>query len=133
LRKKLGPTGGVVDPKTKSEIRHGSSPDSSSFVPSTDEDHRGPYLVRSINPREQSVTGKVTGLQWEPVTSFTLKFPADSDFARRTGLRAIEVYQVSRTELRQVTLINGASVHILGLLFEDAGTLKMVAKRIAKP
>jgi hypothetical protein len=89
--------------------------------------------ARSINPRERSVTGKVSAIQWGPVTYFTLTMPADSEFARDTGLRSILVYQVSGTQLRHVTLINGASVHITGLLFEDAGTLKMVAKRIGKP
>jgi hypothetical protein len=90
-------------------------------------------LAPRINSREQSVTGKVSAIQWGPVTSFTLKIPADSDFVKLTGLRSLLVYQVSGTQIRHVTLINGATVHIVGLLFEDAGTLKMVAKRISEP
>ena len=116
----------LVDPKRKSGA-------GDSFALTTDLDAPGPYRPRGINPRERSVTGKVSGIQWGPVTYFTLTIPADSDFVKHTGLRSILVYQVSGTQVRHVTLINGATVHIIGLLFEDAGTLKMVAKRIMKP
>jgi cytoskeletal protein CcmA (bactofilin family) len=137
----------AVDSKTKFDIKNDVSLDSLPFTPSFDGSHISmgqeveidadgnstqPIEARKISLREQTVLGTLSGIQVGPVTSFTLTVPADSAFAKLTGLQSITVYQVSGTDLHGLTLTNNATVRVRGLLFVDGASLKMVAKRISK-
>lgn len=63
--------------------------------------------------------------------TFTLTVASDSAFATLTGSTAITVYQQSSSELFGLSSIaNGNTIRVRGLLFDDAGTWKLVCSRI---
>jgi hypothetical protein len=65
--------------------------------------------------------------------TFVLALPADSAFAKLTGRSWVTVYQRSGTEMRgAATVTNGSVVQVRGLLFNDAGTFRLVATRIVQ-
>jgi hypothetical protein len=92
-----------------------------------------PIAARKITLHVQSITGTVSNLQTGSITSFTLTVPADSAFARLSGMQNITIFQISGTELHDVSVANNASLRVRGLLFVDNGTLKMVAQKISRP
>ena len=66
--------------------------------------------------------------------TFTMTPAADSAFTSMTGTTSMNVFQQSGTTLSGLTSIaNGAGVQVRGLLFQDAGTWKLVASRITAP
>ncbi|MDR3682385.1 MAG: DUF5666 domain-containing protein, partial [Geothrix sp.] len=66
--------------------------------------------------------------------SFTLTLPADSAFTTLTGATTVQVYQQAGTQLHDLTAIaNGNDVVVRGLLFNDAGTFRLVASWIVAP
>jgi len=66
--------------------------------------------------------------------TFTLTLPSDSAFATLTGTTTLQVYQQAGTQLHGLTtLANGNGVVVRGLLFDDAGTYRLVASWIALP
>jgi Domain of unknown function (DUF5666)/Domain of unknown function (DUF4382) len=66
--------------------------------------------------------------------TFTLTVPSDSAFATMTGMTAITVYKQAGTQMFNTpSLGNGSNVEVRGLMFDDAGTYKMVAAWIVTP
>ena len=66
--------------------------------------------------------------------TFTLTLASDSYFAIMTGANTITVYQQQGTELYGITGIsNGHTVLVRGLMFDDGGVFRMVARRIMNP
>ena len=66
--------------------------------------------------------------------TFTMTLASDCYFAVMTGATTVTVYQQPGTELYGLTNItNGQSVEVRGLMFNDSGTYRMVARRILNP
>ncbi|HEV2396968.1 MAG TPA: DUF5666 domain-containing protein [Candidatus Sulfotelmatobacter sp.] len=66
--------------------------------------------------------------------TFTMTLASDCYFAVMTGASTVTVYQQPDTELYGLTSIaNGQSVEVRGLMFNDSGTYRMVARRILTP
>ena len=66
--------------------------------------------------------------------TFTLTLPTDSAFTTLTGTTTVQVYQQTGTQLRGLTAIaNTNDVVVRGLLFNDAGTYRLVASCIVLP
>jgi hypothetical protein len=94
----------------------------------------GTLTANEIDLEEQGLSGTVSGYSGSAPTTFTLTLPSDSAFTSLTGSTAVTVFQQAATELWGLTSItNGATVHVRGLLFFDAGTYKLVASRIMAP
>lgn len=84
----------------------------------------------------QMVKGTVSNLTSTGSNSstFTLTVPADSVFATLTGSTTLTVFKQPGTDLRNsITINNGDTVRVRGLLFLDGASLKLVARRIGKP
>jgi hypothetical protein len=82
----------------------------------------------------QTLSGQVSNLAGTGAsTQFTLTVPRDSVFALLTGQTTITVFQVSQTELNGVTVVDGASLRVRGLLFFDGTNYRLVASRYAGP
>jgi hypothetical protein len=82
----------------------------------------------------QTLSGQVSNLAGTGAsTQFTLTVPSDSVFALLTGQTTITVFQVSQTELNGVTVVDGASLRVRGLLFFDGTNYRLVASRYAGP
>ncbi len=63
--------------------------------------------------------------------TFTMTLAADCYFSVMTGTSTVTVYQQPGTELYGLTNIaNGQSVEVRGLMFNDSGVYRMVARRI---
>ncbi len=95
----------------------------------------GTIDASEIDLEQQGLSGTVSGYTGSgtPAT-FTLTVAADSAFRTLTGATTLTVIQQPGTQLRGMTTIsNGATVHVRGLLFLDAGTYKLVASRIMAP
>lgn len=100
----------------------------------------GGGMMGSMNASEcdlvqQGFSGTVSGYTSSGgQATFTLTMAPDSYFASVTGTTALVVYQQPGTELYGLTSItNGQTVHVRGLMFNDAGTFRMVAGRIMNP
>lgn len=66
--------------------------------------------------------------------TFTLTLASDCYFAVMRGASTVTVYQQLGTELYGLTNIaNGQSVEVRGLMFNDNGAFRMVARRILNP
>ena len=66
--------------------------------------------------------------------TFTLTLAADSFFAVMTGVNTITVYQQPQTELYGLTSISdGQTVEVRGMIFNDGGVFRLVARRILNP
>jgi hypothetical protein len=66
--------------------------------------------------------------------TFTLTMPSDSAFATMTGMTTMTVYKQAGTQMFNTpSLGNGSNVEVRGLMFDDAGTYKMVAAWIVTP
>jgi hypothetical protein len=66
--------------------------------------------------------------------TFTLTLPADSAFTTLTGAATVQVYQQTATQLHGLaTIADAQDVVVRGLLFNDAGTYRLVASWIVAP
>jgi len=92
----------------------------------------GTLTATSVRLEQRGLRGTVSG--YTPSGSeatFVLTVPADSAFARLTGKTSVTVYQRATTLFTgAATLSNGSVVQARGLLFNDAGTLRLVAARV---
>lgn len=92
----------------------------------------GALTATSVRLAQQGLRGTVSG--YTPSGSeatFVLTVPADSAFAKLTGKTSITVYQRATTLLTgAANLSNGSVVQARGLLFNDAGTLRLVATKV---
>lgn len=86
----------------------------------------------SVRLGQQGLRGTVSSyVQSGTSATFVLTLAADSAFAGLTGASSIAVYQRAATQLRGASAIsNGSTVQVRGLLFNDRGTLRLVASRI---
>lgn len=84
---------------------------------------------------QQGLTGTVSNYAASGgQATFTLTLSSDSYFAIMTGANTITVYQQPGTELYGITGISdGQTVLVRGLMFDDGGVFRMVARRIMKP
>lgn len=84
-----------------------------------------------IRLEQQGLRGTVSGYSASgSEASFVLVLPADSAFARLTGVASVTVHRRPGTVVRGTPLSNGGSVIVRGLLFVDGSALRMVAERI---
>lgn len=95
----------------------------------------GTINASEIDLEPQGLSGTVSGYTANgSQASFTLTLPTDSAFATLTGSTTVTIFQQAGTTLAGLNAVsNGATVHVRGLLFLDAGTYKMVAGRIMAP
>lgn len=84
---------------------------------------------------QQGLTGTVSNYSASGgQATFSLTLSSDSYFAIMTGANTITVYQQPATELYGINSIsNGQTVLVRGLIFDDGGVFRMVARRIMNP
>lgn len=92
----------------------------------------GTLTATTVRLGEQGLRGTVSGYTASGAeATFTLTFPAESAFAKLTGKTTVTVYQRANTLLSGATSVtNGSLVQVRGLLFNDAGSFRLVASRI---
>jgi hypothetical protein len=92
----------------------------------------GTLTATSVRLVQQGLRGTVSGYAPSGAeATFVVTVPADSAFARLTGKTSVTVYQRAGTLLTGAANIsNGSVVQVRGLLFNDAGTLRLVAARV---
>lgn len=84
---------------------------------------------------KQGLTGAASAVSISGSTgTFTLTLPADSAFAKLTGVTTVTVHQQPGTQLKGLTAVtNNTSVRVRGLLFFDGVNYQLVAGRIGLP
>jgi hypothetical protein len=80
-----------------------------------------------VKLQEQALTGTISGLS---AGNFTLTPSTTSAFFSLTGVSSITVNTLPSTEVTGLTLANGNTVTVRGLLFVNAGAYTMLASRI---
>ena len=98
----------------------------------TEDEHGMTGTVRRVKLEQQALTGTISGLS---NGQFTLTVADDSAFKLLTGKNTITVLPQRNTEVRSLTLNNGMSVRVRGLLFFDPShaSYTLVAGRIGNP
>jgi hypothetical protein len=92
----------------------------------------GTMTASEVALEPQGMTGTIsTAVTSGSSTSLTLTLPSDSAFTTLTGATSVTIFQQANTTISGTSPIaSGASVHVFGLLFFDAGQWKMVAARM---
>ncbi len=92
----------------------------------------GTMTASEVALEPQGMTGTIsTAVTSGSSSSLTLTLPSDSAFTTLTGATSVTVFQQANTTISGTSPIaSGASVHVFGLLFFDAGQWKMVAARM---
>lgn len=95
----------------------------------------GTVTASALRLEPQALHGTVSGYTVNGTqASFTLTLPSDSAFATLTGVSTLQVYQQASTRLMGLQAVsNGTDVAARGLLFNDAGTYRLVAGWITLP
>ena len=95
----------------------------------------GTITASAMRLEPQALHGTVSGYTVSGTqASFTLTLPADAAFTTLTGASTVVVYQQAATRMMGLASVaNGADVAARGLLFNDAGTYKLVAGWITLP
>ena len=95
----------------------------------------GTVTASAVRLEPQALHGTVSAYTISGTqAAFTLTLPADSAFSTLTGATTLLVYQQASTRLMGLQAVsNGADVAARGLLFNDAGTYKLVAGWITLP
>lgn len=89
--------------------------------------------ANKVRLKEQALTGTVSGFtQNGNAATFTLTVASNSAFAMLAGQSTVTVFQQPSTKTK-VTVANGATVEVRGLLFFASGNYNMVAGRIQQP
>lgn len=89
--------------------------------------------ANKVRLKEQALTGTVSGLaQNGNAATFTLTVPTSSVFAMLAGQSTVTVFQQPSTRTK-ITVANGATVEVRGLLFFTSGKYNLVAGRILQP
>jgi hypothetical protein len=83
-----------------------------------------------IKLTEQALVGTVSALSGN---TFTLTVGANSAFALLTGTTTVTVQTQNATVIKNVTLANGNTVRVRGLLFVNGGSYTLVAARVLQP
>ncbi|HMK31644.1 MAG TPA: DUF4382 domain-containing protein [Terriglobales bacterium] len=87
----------------------------------------GEVSTPEVDLQQQPLSGTVSNLT---ATNFTLTVAGDSVFSTLTGATSVVVYVQPSTQVLGITLSNGASVTVRGLLFKDSSTYRLVAARV---
>ena len=87
----------------------------------------GTLTAGEVDLEHQAPHGTVSALSGN---TFTLTLASDSSLATIAKVTTVTVFKQPETEVDGVTLANGASVVVRGLLFFDGGTFKLVADHI---
>jgi hypothetical protein len=95
----------------------------------------GTVTASQVKLHSQALVGTVSAYaQSGQQAQFVLTLPVNSAFALLTGSNTLTVFQQAGTELNDgVTVGNGGTVRVRGLLFLDAGSYKLVAGKIGMP
>jgi hypothetical protein len=91
----------------------------------------GTLTAASVRLVQQGLRGTVSA--YTPAgaeATFILTMPADAAFSKLTGKTSVTVYQRAGTLLTPANVSTGSVVQVRGLLFNDAGTLRLVASRV---
>jgi hypothetical protein len=89
--------------------------------------------ANKVRLKAQTLTGTVSGFtQNGNAATFTLTVASNSVFAMLSGQSTVTVFQQPSTRTR-VTVANGATVEVRGLLFFTSGKYNLVAGRILQP
>jgi hypothetical protein len=89
--------------------------------------------ANKVRLKQQALTGTVSGFtQNGNAATFTLTVPTSSVFAMLAGQSTVTVFQQPSTRTR-ITVANGATVRVRGLLFFTSGKYNLVAGRIVQP
>jgi hypothetical protein len=92
----------------------------------------GTLTATSVRLGQQGLRGIVSAYTSAGAqATFVVTMPADSAFARLTGRTSVTVYQRATTWVTgAANVTNGSVVQVRGLLFNDAGALRLVASRV---
>lgn len=94
----------------------------------------GSLSANKVRLQEQAMTGTVGPAVPGSNASFSLLLDADSAFVKLTTVSAVNVYQVSKTELKGIgSITQGMKVRVRGLVFFDGANYQLVAARITQP
>lgn len=95
----------------------------------------GTVTASQVRLEPQALHGAVSGYAASgSQATFTLTLATDSAFAALTGASTIQVYQQAGTRMMGVQApANGQDLAVRGLLFNDAGTYRLVAAWITLP
>ncbi len=92
----------------------------------------GTLIASRVRLEPQGLHGAVSGYTASGTqATFTMTLASDSAFATITGVTTISVYQQTGTQLHGLTAVtNGADIQARGLLFNDAGSYKLVTSSL---
>jgi hypothetical protein len=95
----------------------------------------GSLTASQLRLEPQAIRGTVSAYATSgSQATFTLTLPSDSAFTTVTGATTIQIYQQAGTQFHGLTSVaNNNAVVARGLLFNDAGTYRLVASWIALP
>lgn len=95
----------------------------------------GSLTASQVRLEQQGLHGVVSGYTVNGAqATFILTLPTDSAFTTLTGAASVQVYQQAGTQLHSLTAIaNTNEVMARGLLFNNAGTYRLVASWIVAP
>ncbi len=89
--------------------------------------------AKNVRLRQQALTGTVSAVnQSSGMTTFTLTMQSDSVFAMLSGQTTVTVSASPSTQMK-VSVTDGATVQVRGLLFFTGGKYDLVAGRIVQP
>jgi Domain of unknown function (DUF5666)/Domain of unknown function (DUF4382) len=92
------------------------------------------FSANKVTLRQQALTGTVGAPGTGSNASFSLLLDADSAFANLTKVSSLNVYEVSKTQLKGISSVTqGTKVRVRGLLLFDGTTYQFVAARITQP
>lgn len=95
---------------------------------------QGSFSASEVRLQQQALTGTVSPAVSGSNASFSLLLDADSAFVKLTNVSTLNVYQVSKTELKGISSVaQGTKVRVRGLLLFDGTNYQFVAARITQP
>jgi Domain of unknown function (DUF5666)/Domain of unknown function (DUF4382) len=92
------------------------------------------FSANKVRLSPQALTGTVGAPSAGSNASFSLMLDADSAFVKLTNVSTLNVYQVSKTELKGISSVaQGTKVRVRGLLLFDGTNYQFVAARMTQP
>ena len=85
------------------------------------------FNAGEVDLEQQGIRGTVSGLSGN---TFTLTLASDSSLAIIAHVTSVTVFKQPETEVDGVTLANGSTVVVRGLMFFDSGSFKLVANHV---
>jgi Domain of unknown function (DUF5666) len=92
----------------------------------------GGLTATAVKLQQQALTGIISALA---NSQFTLTLPSDSAFSLLTGMTEVTIYVSKSASIDGVTLVNGATVKVRGLLLlnPSQGSFQFVASGVSSP